>query len=272
MTLHIRPNLSPGYSSIVGPGNPHIKLIEFGVLRLDGSMREELDTKGRECLGVVLTGRCTVEGEGFAWKSIGGRSNVFAAPPTSFYLGPGTHCGINADGPVDVALAFSPSDLKLKAVLIPPEQTKARVVGVHNWTRTVTDILPPSSPARYLLVGETIQAPGNWSSYPPHCHEKDNPPLETKLEEVYYFKLLPSRGFGMQRLYSDDGSLDEAHTVVDNDVVLIPRGYHPVAAAPGYQLYYLWMLAGDKRVMIPRDDPGHAWVKDAEAIVKAARQ
>ena len=88
-------------------------------------------------------------------------------------------------------------------------------------------------------------------------------------EEAYFFRLNPARGFGMQRVYTDDGSLDEAYTVEDGDVVAIPRGYHPVVAGPGYQLYYLWVLAGNQRVLAPRDDPNHAWLKESEAVITA---
>jgi 5-deoxy-glucuronate isomerase len=118
-----------------------------------------------------------------------------------------------------------------------------------------------------LIVGETINPPGNWSSSPPHKHDVDDLPMESKLEEVYFYKLKPQQGFGLQRIYSDDGDLDEAYVIRDGDTVAFPRGYHPVVAAPGYQLYYLWVLAGEKRIMCPNDDPDHAWVKDTEPII-----
>jgi len=89
-------------------------------------------------------------------------------------------------------------------------------------------------------------------------------PDEVKQEEIYYFRVDPPQGFGFQRIYTSDGSLDEAYVVRDGDTVIIPRGYHPVAAAPGYSLYYLWMIAGTQRIMRPRDDPAHAWVKQSE--------
>jgi 5-deoxy-glucuronate isomerase len=140
-------------------------------------------------------------------------------------------------------------------------------VGRHNWKRTCHDIIPGGFPAKYLVVGETFNPPGNWSSVPPHCHEKDNLPVESLQEEVYYFKMSPSQGFGLQRMYTDDRSIDECYAIQDNDTVALPRGYHPIAAAPGYRLYYLWVLAGPKRAMVPRDDPAHAWLKNCEPIL-----
>jgi len=88
----------------------------------------------------------------------------------------------------------------------------------------------------------------------------DNPPEESKLEEVYFFKFSKPSGFGFQRIYTDDRNIDEAFSIEENDTVIIPKGYHPVAAAPGYSLYYLWILAGEGRKLIPNDDPDHKWI------------
>jgi 5-deoxy-glucuronate isomerase len=110
------------------------------------------------------------------------------------------------------------------------------------------------------VIGETYNPSGNWSSYPPHKHEREVPGLESKHEEVYYFRMNPAQGFALMRLYQDEGR-DQAVVVEDGDTVLLPNGYHPVVAAPGYQAYYLWILAGEKRALLMHDDPKHAWVK-----------
>jgi len=80
---------------------------------------------------------------------------------------------------------------------------------------------------------------------------------------LYYFKVDPPQGFGFQRVYTDDRSLDEAYVIENDTFVMIPRGYHPVSAAPGYRIYYLWVLAGGSLEMAPRDDPDHQWVLEA---------
>jgi 5-deoxy-glucuronate isomerase len=118
-------------------------------------------------------------------------------------------------------------------------------------------------PAKKLLVGETYNIPGGWSSYPPHKHDVYSPGEEVCLEEIYHFRIDPPQGFGFQRIYSPERDLDEAYSIENGDTVIIPCGYHPVAAAPGYTLYYLWGLAGEKREMRPREDPGHAWVNQS---------
>jgi 5-deoxy-glucuronate isomerase len=111
-----------------------------------------------------------------------------------------------------------------------------------------------------LLVCEVHTPPGHWSSYPPHKHDTDAPPLESYLEETYYHRIDPPRGFAFQRVYTDDGTLDETMTVHDRDVVLVPKGYHPVGAAHGYQLYYLNVMAGPKRVWKFTTEPAHQWL------------
>jgi 5-deoxy-glucuronate isomerase len=132
-------------------------------------------------------------------------------------------------------------------------------VGEGNWRRSVRTILGPDDRAARLLVGETLNPPGNWSSYPPHKHDEHVPPEEVRLEEVYLFRVDPAGGFGVQMLY---GNGDErTFRVHDGDVAVIRSGYHPVVAAPGYDLYYLWVLAGESRQMAPRLDPQHAWVQ-----------
>jgi len=125
----------------------------------------------------------------------------------------------------------------------------------------VRTILGPEHEAGRLLVGETINPPGNWSSYPPHKHDEHRPPLEVQLEEVYLFKVDPPGGFGVQLRYDDDG--EDVRTVRDGDVAVITSGYHPVVAAPGYSLYYLWVRAGNGRVMAPFLQPQHAWFQQS---------
>ena len=114
-------------------------------------------------------------------------------------------------------------------------------------------------PAESLLVTEVLTPGGNWSSYPPHKHDTDDLPRESYLEETYYHRTARREGFALQMVYTDDRSLNEALQVRDGDVVLVPRGYHPVAAGPGYDLYYLNVMAGPHRRWVVTTDPDHRW-------------
>ena len=101
---------------------------------------------------------------------------------------------------------------------------------------------------------------GHSSSYPPHKHDTDNLPVESSLEETYYHRLDPAQGFAFQRVYTDDRSLDEALAVEDHDVVMVPRGYHPVVVPYGYDSYYLNVMAGPTREWHFKNDPAHEWM------------
>ena len=127
-------------------------------------------------------------------------------------------------------------------------------------SRHVANILPETEEAESLLVVEVITPGGHTSSYPPHKHDRDDLPRESLLEETYYHRLNPPQGFAFQRVYTDDRSLDEAMAVEDGDVTLVPKGYHPVAATHGYDLYYLNVMAGPKRTWKFHNAPEHQWL------------
>ena len=214
-----------------------------------------------ETVVVVLGGVVDVEANGESLGSAGGRSSVFEGPGYAVYAPPGTALRLKATTPAQLAIATAPAGqgAPLEARIIGPGDQRLADVGKGNWSRTVRTILGPEHAAGRLLLGETINPPGNWSSYPPHKHDREAPPEEVRLEEVYFFKVDPPEGFGVQVRYDDAGT--EAFTVRDGDSAVIRSGYHPLVAAPGYSLYYLWVMAGDGRQMIPHFDPAYAWVQ-----------
>jgi 5-deoxy-glucuronate isomerase len=134
----------------------------------------------------------------------------------------------------------------------------ARGSGLNQ--RFVCDILPQTEPALHLLVVEVRTPSGHSSSYPPHKHDTDSLPDESALEETYYHRLQPAQGFAFQRVYTDDRSLDESLAVENRDVVMVPRGYHPVVVPYGYESYYLNVMAGPRREWHFRNDPAHEWM------------
>ena len=266
--LHYRPLLKDGYTPVVEEGNEKLKYIEFGVLRLKEGESFQENLENKEAALIILQGKFTVKakksvGATFMapkeWKSLE-RKNVFEDKAHGVYLPPHSSYQVRAEREGEIAIVKSPSGLEGEARLVTPREVKVNLRGKGNFQRNVYDIIDSDVKAQRLLVGETINLPGNWSSYPPHKHDQDNLPSESKLEELYFFKLNPAQGFGIIRLY--DKTRDQVYVLQNNDVVLIDRGYHPVAAAPGYSLYYLWILAGETRTLAPNDDPQHSWVKD----------
>lgn len=248
-----------GYVHLAGPDDSALEYITFGTLSLGEGEQHSMAHAGRETLLVILGGRCDVAVVGQTWSGIGSRADVFDGKPTAVYVPPDTECQVTGCGSVEIAVCSAAAEPGPEPTLIAPEDVGVREVGTGTFHRVIYDIVSAESlPAKRLLVGETYNPPGLWSSYPPHKHDEHRPPEESKLEEVYHFRVKPPQGFGIQRVYGE--GFDETYAVRDRDTVVICRGYHPVAAAPGYQLYYLWMLAGRERVMRPREDPDHAWV------------
>ncbi|MHB9095761.1 MAG: 5-deoxy-glucuronate isomerase, partial [Eubacteriales bacterium] len=250
-----------GYSTIVTNNLfEELKYIEFGILRLTKGEEYHLDTGCQEVVLVVLSGHCSiVVDDGSKWPNVGDRASVFEGRAYAAFIPASRQAKITGKDEVEIAICKAPSMKEGQAVLITPEMVKHKSVGQGNWRRDVYDIVDIGIPAEHLVVGETVNPPGNWSSSPPHKHDENNLPLEVKMEEVYFYKLNPRQGFGLQRLYTADGAIDENYSVEENDALVIPKGYHPVVAAPGYRLYYLWILGGDQRNLCPYDDPKHGW-------------
>ena len=166
----------------------------------------------------------------------------------------------------DVELAYNGSPVTrdtAKPTLISPKDTRHIALGKDNWTRTSEIILDEKFDSEHFYIGEGMIPSGNWSGYPSHRHDVNNPPNELDMEETYFYLFDPPQGFGFQSVYKPDGSLNEAYRVQSYDTVAIAEGYHPLVGAPGYQMYYLWTMAGAQgRGLISSMDPAHAWVKN----------
>ena len=216
---------------------------------------------GRETCIVVLKGTADFTVEDYRFERIGGRSNVFdGKSPGAVYVPAGMRFNVTARDEVELAVCSSPGKPGRAPRVIDASDMPETVRGTGSNTRYVRNILPESSGADSLLVVEVITPGGHWSSYPPHKHDATTAGKETALEETYYHRINPSQGFAFQRVYTDSRDIDETMCVHDGDVVLVPRGYHPVGAAHGYDLYYLNVMAGPHRAWLFRNDPEHEWL------------
>jgi len=261
--------LKNGYAPIVTPKNSELKYIKFGRLLLSKKCNEyEDETRNCEAVLTIFGGTCSVEiecpSQKVSYKMIGYRADVFSGKPTMVYLARMSKYRVVAESSMlEMGISKAPSESDYPPALVKPEDVMEKFVGAQNWSRKVYTSIGDNVRAQRLIVGETLNSPGNWSSWPPHKHDIKSL-NEVPLEEVYFFKVKPSQGFGLQRIYTspeDNEVFDEVHIVKNNDTVVIPRGYHPVVAAPGYQLYYLWMLAGHERICgASSEDPEHSWI------------
>jgi 5-deoxy-glucuronate isomerase len=238
------------------------KYIDFRVVRLSVGQRRTAQTGNDEVVLVVIAGTVGVTSSAGAWELVGERVDPFSGPPAAIYLPAATSYEICAVSSAEVAICAAPSRGALPARLIQPAVDSEYTRGQGQAQRRIRNILMGEDEASSLFVTEVVTLPGNWSSYPPHKHDEDNPPVESQLEEVYYYRSKPAAGFAFQRVYTASGELDQTMTVHDCDAVLVPRGFHVCAAAEGYWIYYLNVLAGPKHVYHMTFDPAHAWIKE----------
>jgi 5-deoxy-glucuronate isomerase len=252
----------------VTPQSAGWRYVGFSAHRLRDGEAVAIDQPRHELCIVVLGGVVSVrQHDGASWSRIGARRDVFDdAAPYAVYLPQGRSVEVVAHGDAQIGVASAPGPGSAPARVIEPAQMKRSVRGSGLNTRYVCDILPQSEPASHLLVVEVRTPSGHSSSYPPHKHDSDSLPLESALEETYYHRLKPAQGFAFQRVYTDDRALDEALAVEDHDVVMVPRGYHPVVVPYGYESYYLNVMAGPTREWHFRNDPDHEWMLAPGAI------
>ncbi|HEX9645530.1 MAG TPA: 5-deoxy-glucuronate isomerase [Acidimicrobiia bacterium] len=227
--------------------------------------RRRLDTAGVEALVVPLTGWCRVEAEDASFDLVG-RPSVFSGIPDVAYVAPGTEATISSVEGGRFAVATARADWRTPSFKVEAATISVELRGAGRSSRQINGLLPAATDGPHrLMVVEVITPAGNWSSYPPHKHDEWSD-REVPVEEIYYFELSGEAGFGMHRTYTLDGVIDETVTVRSGDVFLVPRGYHgPCAAAPGYDLYYLNVMAGpdEQRRWRICTDPAHDWLWDA---------
>ncbi|MEB3103907.1 5-deoxy-glucuronate isomerase [Ferviditalea candida] len=235
--------------------------VGYDMIKLHEGQSFRSETGDREVCLVLLSGVADVSTASEQWNAIGRRMNVFEqTPPYSVYVPNGDFYKVVARTSLELAVCSAPGRGGHTARLIAPEQVGVEMRGYGNIERRIHNILPEQEPADSLLVVEVYTPNGHWSSYPPHKHDRDALPEESFLEETYYFRVKPRQGFAIQRVYTADRSLDETLVVGDGEAVLVPRGYHPVSAPPGYDVYYLNVMAGPHRTWKFCNDPDHHWI------------
>ena len=202
-----------------------------------------------------------------------GRANVFEGPTDVIYLSSGLAATINGSG--RIAIAEAPTTEVFSVAYIPEEDVSVEMRGAGSASRQVHNFgTPENLKASRIIVCEVITPAGNWSSYPPHKHDEYVAGKESQLEEIYYFETARERGttqssltdpIGYMRNYSSlAGDIDTLAEVRTGDIALVPYGWHgPCVAAPGYDMYYLNVMAGPgpERTWLICDDPAHAWVR-----------
>jgi len=250
-----RTPLSPGWS-----------YVGFGLYRLAPGESAAEATGDREAILVLVEGKARIEAAGQDWGEMGDRMDVFErTPPHALYLPNGSEWTATATTQCTLAVCTAPGRGHHPARRLGPEGIALTERGKGANTRYIHNIaMEDADVADSLLVTEVFTPDGHWSSYPSHRHDEDDFPRITYLEETYYHRLDRPGAWGFQRVYTEDGSLDEAMAVRDGDVVLVPRGHHPCAAPYGFGMYYLNVMAGPRRNWRFQPDPASAFILERD--------
>lgn len=276
LVVHPGNSVAPDVIVEVTPANAGWDTINFQARRLAAGKAWSFQTGASELALVMLGGTVDITSSRGVWQGVGGRANVFAGLPHALYLPPHTDFTVTAVTDCEFAVTWVASDVDHAPVLVTPADVPIEIRGGDHATRQINQIMPPGFPCERLVVVEVYTPGGNWSSYPPHKHDvhvvdADDKLAQADLDETYYYKIDRPEGYAIQRVYTDaDSPLQQAGYPIDaaviarnNDVVLIPEGYHPVSSPVGYTTYYLNVLAGSAQSLAAVDDPQFAWVKGA---------
>lgn len=263
-----------GYVAVADADSAGLKFLSFGVLRLRAG-QEWGEQSGEAEIGLVsVGGRFDVRIEGqhtVHWPGLGGRANVFSGLPTAVCVPRHHTCLIKAVDDCELAVFTALTDTDGEPVLVRPEAVAQTNSGTANWRRDVRLLFAPGTgKSTRLIIGETVNPPGNWSGFPPHKHDTvagDEYPLE----EIYYFRTMPGDGFGVQ-LFFGGREPEAAHFIYDNTAAVFRSGYHSTAAAPGVQVSYIWALAGNQRNYKISVDPRFRWLSSAEAVLRESQK
>ena len=251
----------------ITPESAGWRYVGFSLYRLKAGDTASEVTGDREVILVMVEGKAKITGAGQDWGVLGERINVFEkSPPHCLYLPNETEWDAVAETNCVLAVCSAPGMRGHEARRIGPDGISLTERGKGTNTRHINNIAMENEDyCDSLLVTEVFTPAGHWSSYPSHRHDEDDYPRITYLEETYYHRLNPASGFGIQRVYTDDGGLDETMAVSDGDVVPVPRGHHPSGAPYGFEMYYLNVMAGPLRKWRFVPAPEVEWIMERDA-------
>lgn len=253
------------YQSILRE-EPGWQFLNFQARLMKQGEKWTANTGGNEYAIILLGGNYSVKTDRGNWETGNGRKDVFSGIAHSLYLPRNTQFELTAESEIlDIAYGWCETDEDHPACFKRPEEAAIEIRGGDNATRQINSLLQPGFDCHRLISVEVYTPSGNWSSFPAHKHDErkvdaEGNVSEACLEETYFYKIDKPQGFAIQQIYDDDRSLDEIAVARNNDVVLVPRGYHPVVAGHGYNVYYLNFLTGSDQSLANTDDPDHKWI------------
>ena len=267
--LLIKPNSDLKVYQKITPESANWESLYFEAREMSLGDTWSHNTEENEIVIVLLSGNYKVESDKGTWKTINGRKDVFSGVAHTLYLPRHTKFTLEATSQkLDIAYGWCFSDEDFSPKFVTPENTPVVIFGGDNATRQFNDLVPPGFGCSKIVVREVYTPSGNWSSFPAHKHDErildnDGNVLEPIQEETYFYKFQKPEAYAIQQVYTKDKSLDEIVKARHNDVVLIPKGFHPVVAEHGFHCYYLNFLAGSDQCLENTTDPDHEWIYDS---------
>ncbi|MFT6197425.1 MAG: 5-deoxy-glucuronate isomerase [Nonlabens sp.] len=252
---------------IVDVDNTSVPLVYFNHVKLNKGESHSYQLENHESVMSVVQGTIDVIVDSEAFNTVGKRKSLWKGKPEGVYAGKGAEVKFKAvsENGAEIYVAGGKIENKYPAFYVNQDEvTKVQYGSDDTKThRKIFHVLGQNAEGRAgrLLVSElfTVGA-GGWSGFPPHKHDEDRHPIETRFEEVYQFRFNPPHGFGAQFMYPEDDSYGPVYHVKDQSNIMIDRGYHPSVAAPGYEMYYFTIIVGEThRSLIQYFHPDHAY-------------
>ncbi|MBL1420659.1 MAG: 5-deoxy-glucuronate isomerase [Alphaproteobacteria bacterium] len=260
-----KPTANTGKVHDITTKNANWGYVGFGLYHLKAGDIAAESTGDREVILVLVEGKADISAGDQDFGELGKRMNVFEQiPPVSVYVPNDQSWQAVATTDCTLAVCTAPGKGNYEARVLPEPEKNTRGKGAN--TRHVYPIaMEELDVADSLLVTEAFTPDGNWSSYPPHRHDTDDFPNMTFLEETYYHRINPKQGYVMQRVFTEDGELDESMAAYNGDVVLVPKGHHPVGVPYGFEGYYLNVMAGPLRKWRFENHSEFDWIAKRDA-------
>lgn len=252
---------------IVDVDDARVPLNYFNIVKLKRGQVFEYQVPRYETAIVPATGSIDVDVEGEAFAAIGERGvDVWDGEPEGAYVPSGARArivcvsdsaevfiaGANFDG---ILIPFSVRKHEIEKIQYGSDDTKTHRKIKHIFGTKYRDRVGRLLVSELFTVGQ-----GGWSGFPPHKHDTDRLPLETRHDETYNFRFRPNHGFGMQLVQREDGIVGDAYHLVNGSTIVLDKGYHPCVAAPGYEMYYFTILGGlRQRPLVQFFQPVHAY-------------
>ncbi len=257
-----KPTAQSGRIHSITPDDAGWHFVGFELWRLAPGDVAAGQFAAREAILVLVEGCADIIADSVGYGEMGGRLDVFErTAPHCLYVPPVVAWQAHATTACTLAVCTAPSPGGRPVQVLGPDGITLETRGSGTNTRYINNIaMEARDVADSLLVTEVFTPSGHWSSYPPHRHDRDDYPHLTYLEETYYHRLNPAECFGIQRVFTDDLTLDETMAPSNHDVVLVPRGHHPCAAPHGVEMYYLNVMAGPRRAWRFQPHPAFAHI------------